>query len=444
MSKYYKNGYIRIVKLKCSPFGLLSVIHIVDFMRTVTLTLFLLLLVWEGVLADETGDADLSTLPVLERSHPHLQPSGLSYKNLFIYPSVKATHQFDSNVFASPDFDYSDRVFILSPSIRFVKSGARAKHELQLSADHIEYDRFHSENRTSASARLQSERQIDSTASLGTIFEAASRFEPRDDPSGAQGIAAPTSYRDLRAETVITKSFNDIGIALGGSVRALKYDDGLTVSSALLDQSFRDGFIFGASVKPFYSLSPDTRAFVRLDVNQRDFEGEGSKDRDSRGYDAAAGFDFRLSPLLFGSISIGYLEQIYKNSEIPAISGPSISANLTWLLSPLSTMTAFSSRTVAETAAFDRNGRVDLTVGMRFDYEIRRNLVASLAASRKTEYFTGTDREDEVFNIYSGINYSINKYFIISFDYNFLDRDSDFRKLAFERHIFSINFRANY
>lgn len=387
--------------------------------------------------------ADAANLPVRQRHHPEADPTGLAYGGILFYPSVLAGMAFDSNIYASPSNAADDMALVLAPELRIRVDGGAGQHELDLGATHYEYQEFDSESRTEAHARLRSARQLRTDVKLDTLFEAARRFEPRGSSLTASNSAQPIAYRDLRAETTVTKTFNRLGVAVGGGIRSVAFEDGETFSGVPVDQGFRDGTIITASVKPFYEFSPGYRAFTLLKANRRDFEGTGSLNRDSEGYDARAGLEFLLTSMLFGSLELGYLHQSYSDPLISDADGLSTKVNLQWLMTPLMTVSLFGARQVAELAAQNQEARIDLTAGARVDYELRRNVMVSMDASYTNEDFTGSNREDNILQIGSQIDYWMNSYLSFGLKYNYFERDSNL-DFSFNRHLVLLNVVAQY
>ena len=333
---------------------------------------------------------------------------------------------------------------MLAPELRIRSDGEAGQYDLDLGATHYEYQSIDSESRTEAHARLRSARELATDLKLDTLLEAARRFEPRGSSLTLQNSAKPIAYRDLRAETTVTKTFNRLGVAVGGGIRSLAFENGETFSGTPIDQSFRDGTIVTASVKPFYDISPGYRAYALLKANRRNFEGTGTLNRDSEGYDARAGLEFQLTSMLFGSFDLGYLQQGYSDPLIPDASGLSTKADLTWLMTPLMTVSLFGSRQVAELAAQDQEARIDLTVGARVDYEVRRNLIASMEAAYTNEEFTGSTREDDVVQIGTKIDYMLNVYCSFGLKYSYFERNSNNVDFSFDRHLVMLNVTAQY
>ena len=373
-----------------------------------------------------------------------MDPTGLAYEGIMFYPSVLAGMEFDSNIYASSQNAAEDMALVLAPELRISSDSEAVQHTFDLGANHRQYKSFDSENRTEAHARLASARRLATDIRLDTLFEAAREFEPRGSSITVPDAAKPIAYRDLRAETTVTKTFNRLGVAVGGGIRSLSFEDGETFSGAPLEQGFRDGTIITASVKPFYEISPGYRAYSLLKVNRRDYEGTGSLDRDSEGYDARAGLEFLLTSMLFGSVDLGYLMQNYSNPLIPNADGLSTKANLSWLMSPLMTVSLFGSRQVAELAAQDQEARIDMTVGARVDYELRRNLIATVEASYTNEEFSGSNRQDDILHIATQIDYMMNAYCSLGLKYNFFERNSNNVDFSFDRHLVMLNVTAQY
>ena len=383
-------------------------------------------------------------MPVRQRQHPEADPTGLAYDGILFYPSVLAGMEFDSNIYASSRNPAEDMAFVLAPELRIRSESESTKHTFELGARHRQYQSFDSENRTEAHARLTSARQLATDVRLDTLFEAARKFEARGSSVTSPVAAKPIAYRDLRAETTVTKTFNRLGVAVGGGIRSLAFEDSETFAGAPLEQGFRDGTIITASVKPFYDISPGYRAYTLLKANRRNYEGKGDLNRDSEGYDARAGLEFSLTSMLFGSFELGYLKQSYSNSLIPDADGLSTKADLHWLMTPLMTVSLFGSRQVAELAAQDQEARIDLTVGARVDYELRRDLIASVETAYTNEEFTGSNRQDDILQIGTQIDYMMNPYCSFGLKYSYFERNSNIADFSFDRHLVMLNVTAQY
>jgi hypothetical protein len=384
---------------------------------------------------------DLANVPVKQRRHGDYAPVGIRSGGLMFYPSVTVGVQYDSNVFASVE-PIDDWALVTKPELSIVADRGDATYELELGAKNHTYQSEDSENRTDAHARFKGSRQVTNDLKWDLSFEAARRHEIRGDSFSLTSAAEPIPYNDLRAETAVTKTFNRFGVTVGGRVRNLSYEDVPAIGGGTIDQSFRDGTIFTATLKPFYEFSPGYRAYARIDLSKRDYAGEAVQDRDSQGWDARGGLEFRLTSMLLGTVEAGYMMQDYDNPLIPNAEGVSAGSRLTWLMTPLMTVTLFAERAVAEMASPDQEGRLDFTAGAQLDYEILRNLILSLEGVYKNEDFTGTPRTDEVVKLSAKLDYLLTRRLNFGLAYSYIDRSSENPLYDFEKHVVTFNVTA--
>jgi hypothetical protein len=388
------------------------------------------------------GD-DIANVPVRQRRHTDYDPVGIRTDAFTIFPSVTVGVQYDSNVFATVDA-VDDWALVTAPELSFVADRGDGTYVLDLGAKNYTYRHLGSEDRTDAHARFRGSRLLMNDLKWDTAFEAARRHEMRGDSFSLVDAAEPIAYNDLRAETYVTKTFNRLGVTVGGRIRDLTYEDVPAIGGGTLDQSFRDGTIYTATFKPFYEFSPGYRAYARIDLSKRDYAGEALQDRDSQGWDARGGLEFRLTSMLLGTIEAGYLTQDYDNPLIPTVEGLSAGSRLTWLMTPLMTVTLFAERSVAEMASPDVEGRFDTTAGAQLDYEIMRNLILSLEGAYKNEDFVGTSRSDDIVKLSAKLDYLMNRRLNFGMTYSYIDRASINPLFDFEKHVVTLNVTAQH
>ena len=275
-------------------------------------------------------DYEASRIPVGDRLHPDYDPVGYRLGSLFFYPALSAGLRYDSNVFASGANPRSDWAALISPELTirygtlpsaYRQNPSRFSYEINLNADIYQFRDLTSENRVDARGRLRTHWDIAQDLQLDTAFEAARKHDERGDSSSPLNAATPVPYNDLRGEATLTKTIGRYGVAFNGSVRNLTYENVNSFEGRLLDQSGRDGTIYSTYIKPFYEFAPGYRAFVRAAANTRNYEASGADNRDSHGYDVRAGLDFAVTPLISGSVEVGYMSQTYDNPLIRPVDG---------------------------------------------------------------------------------------------------------------------------
>ena len=389
------------------------------------------------------GDDDISSLPVRQRRHSDYEPVGMRIDAFMYYPKAIVSVEYDSNVFADVN-PISDWALVTAPELRVVSERADGLYELDVGARNYVYKRFDSQNRTDAHARFRARREITSDFKWDGEIEIARRYEVQGDSFADSDAAEPIPYRDLRAESSVTKTFNRLGVTVGGRLRNLAYENVDAIGGGTLDQSFRDGTIITTTLKPFYEFSPGYRAYARIDLSKRDYQGEGALNRDAQGYDARGGVEFRVTSLVFGSLEAGYLSQDYSNPLIPTVEGLSASARVMWLMTPLMTVSMFADRSVAETAAPGQEGRLDFSAGAALDYELLRNLILSFEGIYKNEDFVGTLRSDDVMRLSAKLDYLFSRGFNFGLQYNYVDRSSNIADVDFDKHVVTLNVTAQH
>jgi hypothetical protein len=398
-------------------------------------------------------DYELSRIPVGERPRPEYDPIGYRLGALFFYPKLSAGLRYDSNVFASGANPRSDWAFLISPELTirygvmptfYRASPQRFSYEINLGADIYQFRKFDSENRVDARANLRTHYEISEDLYLDTRFEAARKHAERGDPSQPRNAAEPVPYTDLRGEATLTKTFGRFGVAFNGSVRNLTYENVTTFDGTPLDLGARDGTIYSTFIKPYFEFSPGYRAFVRVAANTRNYAATGIENKDSDGYDIKGGVEFAITPLLLGSVGVGYLSQTYDNPLIPKVDGLSFKGELTWLATALLTVKFEAERSIAETVTPEFDARLDTAFGVRADYEFLRNVVLFGGFQFIHQDFRGTPRVDDVTKYSAGVEYLMNRHLSTGIRYDFISRDSTIPVYSFDKHVVMFNVTAQY
>lgn len=399
-------------------------------------------------------DYELSRLPVDERRHPGYEPIGYRAGGVFFYPRLLTSARFDSNVYATPTDHRSDWALILSPQLT-VKYGrwapgavqgnpSRFSYQLDLNADIYRFRELTREDRVNAKANLRTSWDIAHDLQFNTRFEAARKHEEHGDPAAPRNAAEPVPYNDIRGEATLIKTLGRFGVALNASIRNLTYENVESFSGTVLDQGFRDGTIYTTYVKPFYEFSPGYRAFVRGQANWRDYAGTGPRNRDSDGYEIFGGLDFLITPLIYGTVEVGYLSQTYDNPLIRPVDGLAYNAEITWLATALITARFSAGRRVAETLSFDSTSRLETTFAAQLDYELLRNVILSGGFKYLRDDYEGTGREDDIKRYSAGIDYQMNRHLRLGARYDFVTRDSTVPINDYDKHVVMFNVTAQY
>jgi hypothetical protein len=390
------------------------------------------------------SDEQMSRLPVRDRPRYGYEPIGYRVGPIFFYPQLLSELRYDSNVYATSTNRRSDLAAVLAPHLTIASYSPRFSFRVDVGAQVYRFRELHGENRTDAYARFQANAEIARDLRLEGTFLAARLHQSRTESTSPSNAATPVPYTDLRGQVAATKDFNRLSVTVGGTARNLTYENVQSFTGEVLDQSSRNGTILTAFVRPSYEITRDYRAYFQARYNVRNYEGTGPLEHDSSGYDLRGGLQFALTPLIFGSVEAGYLQQTFNNPAIPTVNGPLIAGKVKWLVTPLTTISLLADRSVSETTSPGQEARLDTTFGAVVDHELMRNVILFAGARHINQDFGGTPRKDELVKFSGGVEYLPNRFARVGLQYDFIDRHSNIPTYSFNEHVMRVNVTAQY
>ena len=173
-------------------------------------------------------------------------------------------------------------------------------------------------------------------------------------------------------------------------------------------------------------------------------DGSPGQTLDSQGYRALSGFTVGFTNLISGEFGAGYAQQRFDSLSIGTIEGPSYRAMLTWRPTRLLDVHFKAEQIVTETSDTSSTGVLANAFQLGLDYELRRNIILSLAGGYESDRFVGQQRKDKVITADSRIKYLINRYGAISLFHRYTERDSDIPAFSFDKHQVGINVTAQF
>ena len=78
------------------------------------------------------------------------------------------------------------------------------------------------------------------------------------------------------------------------------------------------------------------------------------------------------------------------------------------------------------------------------DYELRRNLVLSVAGTYERDKFFGQSRVDDVFSTLTALKYKVNRHAEVSLQHQYFQRDSSIPTSSYDKHRIELNVTARY
>lgn len=393
---------------------------------------------------DTREDIAPEDMPVMKRQQPGYEPVGIRDGAWMFNPSLTAGAFYDSNVFSSNTMKRSDFATTLSPTLRAHTLWERNGIDLTLNSKSIFYTQSPSLNQTEASLKGNARFDISHDLALLTNFKIAHLYEGVGTLSSPSNAISPTPYDLFSGDVTLRKEFNRLTTSLG--IRADSYNFGSTHAQdgSTINQDARDGQIYSVHGRVDYAFSPTFGWFSAAEGNQRDLRGTASQSLDSQGYRALSGFTVGLTHLLKGEFGAGYVSQRFDDASIGTISGPSYRALLTWSPTRLVDVHFKTEQLVSESSDTSSSGILANAYQFGVDYELRRNVVASVVAGYEKDKFFGQPRKDNVLSADARIKYLMNRHFAVSPFYKYTKRSSDIPTFSYDKHQVGINVTAQF
>ncbi|MGL5164845.1 MAG: outer membrane beta-barrel protein [Afipia sp.] len=383
-------------------------------------------------------------IPVRKRQQPGYEPVGIRAGSWIFSPKLMSGTLYDSNVFSSNTSKRADIAAVIEPSLRAHTLWERHGLDLSLNAQSTIYKENSSLNQTNASLKGNGWFDIAHDLAVLANFQIAHLNEGVGTLSSPVNAVSPTPYDLFSGDLTVRKEFNRLSTSVGMRVDSYNYGQTRAQNGSIINQDGRDGQIYSLHGRVDYAFSPVLGWFAGVEGNQRNIRGTPTQPLNSEGYRALTGFTVGFTNLLSGEFGAGYVQQRFDASSIGTIEGPSYRAMLTWRPTRLLDVHFKAEQIVTETSDTSSTGVLANAFQLGLDYELRRNVIISLAGGYENDSFFGQPRKDKVITSDARIKYLINRYGSISVFHRYTDRNSDTPAFSFEKHQVGINVTAQF
>jgi hypothetical protein len=333
---------------------------------------------------------------------------------------------------------------VFEPSLRARTLWEQHGIDLKLDAQSTVYSQNSGLDQTNASLKGNAWFDIAHDLAVLTNFQIAHLNEGVGTLSSPANAVQPTPYNLLSGDVSLRKQFNRLTTSIG--VRTDSYEFGTTRAQdgTIINQSSRDGQIYSVHGRADYAFSSMLGWFTAVEGNERDIRGTPGHSLDSQGYRALSGFTVDLTNLVSAEFGAGYVQQRFVDPTIGTVEGPTYRARLTWRPTRLLDVHFNAEQLVTQTADTSSVGVLANAVQLGADYELRRNVIVSLAGGYEGDRFFGQLRKDHVLTSEASIKYLLNRFGAISVFHRYTARNSDIPAFSYDKHQVGINVTAQF
>lgn len=382
---------------------------------------------------------------VRSRARPEYDPLGAYIGSFLLFPRLIISESFTDNLFSANTGERADLISRFAPEMSLNSDWGR--HELgfeggaEIGVHYDNPDENYQDYFFGTSGRLD----VLAESSLSAAIDWENTHEGRGSPEDVGGTS-PTEVDTINGSIEAFHPFGRFNATLSGAVRRTDFDDVLGTAGNINNDD-RDRYRVVGSARLGYVIQPEYEAFVLGSYNFVDYDApldDAGLNRDSDGFDIVAGAAIDFTGLIFGDFFVGYQRQEFDDGRLETVDGVSAGADITWNVTPLTTVNGSLVREVRETTAIGASGREVITLGLTVDHELLRNLILSASGEAETDDFSGVGRNDKNFRAGFSANYRINRNFFVGAGYNYRRRDSDAAGADFQENIVFLSLGAQY
>jgi hypothetical protein len=364
---------------------------------------------------------------VTERSHAEYDPPGIRAGAFRVSPSLALSSEWNDNVFYTDKDTQSDRFWKINPAITVQSDWSRHSLGLSASSTTTKYDDLKTEDADTytfgANGRLDITRQTNVTASASK----AKLTESRGAPNAPQLATSAPEYTVESESVAVDHEFNRLKVNGRYDHRAFDYKPVPQSDGTILTQNSRDYKLDAATGRADYAISPATAIFSSVTLTKKDYTrvvGAQQDPRTSDGFNLLIGANFDITNAMRGEFAIGYAEQDFDSTQYKDLNAVAVRGQVEWFPTQLLTLTLNANRSLEDAAQFGVGGYDTTDVGVRADYELRRNLLLAAHLEGGRDTFQGGGRTDRRSGAGFGATYFMNRIVGLALDYNHAKRDS--------------------
>jgi len=341
-------------------------------------------------------------------------PLGTRLGSFLLFTSLQTDGDFNSNVFASPEA-LGDFALELWPSARLASNWSNHALEIRASGDLSFHDTFTSEDDRAYLVEALSRLDITRFSNIQAYVSHELAQESRSAINASSIGTRPNIIVD-RASLAGNQRFNRLSVQVRGNIIDTRYGTDV-VDGQVQSNADRDFTLYEQAVRPQWEFNPDLFLFSDISFNQRDYPIAAFTDglnRTSNGQRYRFGLSFgNTSPILNGSFSLGYGQQDYGNALLQDIHALLFDADLTWHITPLTSLLFTAATDVAETTTTDTGGVLERQYALALRHSFSTRLVGTTGVSYYNRDFVGGGLTEQQTTGAAGLEYYLSREWVL-------------------------------
>ena len=381
---------------------------------------------------------------VADRDRQYVLPDGLFAGTYMIFPSLGASVVYDDNIFKSNADKRGDFRSEIAPSLRFTSQLPRHVLDLSLDGRIVSYLENPDQDYADVRAKLDGALHFDHAHTLAAGVLSAIEHEEVREIAAPANAAEPTMVFHNRATTGITRDAGRLYGTFATSFESWDYSDVKARDGTTIDQDVRDLDVWSATLRAGYRFSPGFELIGKVRGLRALNGGIGTENRDSTGYEVAAGVAFETNPLLRWRLLGGYGLRDFDEPGQKSVDSLLLEAEVQWLPTQRVTVYGTVSRAIVDTLSADAGGRVETALHGRIDYDLWHSAVLRFDVELCEADFTGADRRDRTYGARIGLDYYYTKNWLFSVGYEYQFRDSNDDAFDMSRNRFMVGAKLRF
>ncbi len=392
-------------------------------------------------------------LGVADRVRPDFDPIGYRLEGFTLYPAIDVTTFYTDNFRATAQNRLSDVYAILRPSVRAASNWNRNAVEINAYYEQPLHAKLTQENVPQYGGSALGRYDISRETSVQLVAHATQGVESRTSINSFIGTVNPVKYDAEDVLLSASHAAGDFQVNIAGGASRSAYQNVRGPDGVVIDQRYRDVHSVFGNASMSYRISPGVSAVVSGQVDRNLYSvGPGSPtynpltsvDRNSTGYTLQAGVNFELTSLLFGTIQAGLLRRNYRDPRLKDFSGPSLTAQILWNVTPLTSIRFNAARTVEDTASINFAGNVRTRLALTADHELFRYVILTADTVYSHIRPNGPLAPSDEFAIGLAGKYLISRKVTLLASIRHMQRTSDLLLYRYRQNTISASARYNF